>query len=230
MSTAQPDEIQHFSAHADRWWDLHGPHAPLHKMNPLRLRYICDAFGGSVADLKILDIGCGGGLACEPLARLGAKITGADADPVAIDVAQAHAKDSGLKITYKNEAAEDMKGAYDCVLALEIMEHVTDPQAFLCECARLTKTGGLVIASTLNRTAKSYAMGIVAAEHILKLVPKGTHEWSKFIKPSELAGYGRAAGLQAVDVQGMVYRPLQDDFVLDGQKLAVNYIMALRKI
>lgn len=234
-NTVDQTEIQAFSKDASRWWDEAGPFAPLHRLNPVRMghirRQICDHYGLSQTDLKpfkglsILDIGCGGGLACEPLARLGADITGIDADPVAIDIAREHAAQMGLDVTYKNDSAENLKGPFDAVLALEIIEHVSDTAAFVNHCARLLKPGGIVIFSTLNRTAKSYALGIVAAEYVLRWVPRGTHSWQKFLKPSELAALCRDAGIHPLDATGLVYSPLDKSFRLSKTDLGVNYFL-----
>ncbi len=239
QTSVKQQEIAHFTKDAPRWWDESGPFAPLHKLNPVRLGYIksqicmhfnCDP--NSFTPLKgmnILDIGCGGGLVCEPVARLGGNITGIDADAAAIDVARDHAADSGLKIDYQVKAAEEIKKTYDVVLALEIVEHVTNVEDFVTSCAKLLKPGGLIIFSTLNRTPKSFALGIMAAEYILRWVPRGTHSWQKFVKPSELAKAARAAGIQPKDITGMVYNPLQGEFVLSNKDVDVNYFMSASK-
>jgi 2-polyprenyl-6-hydroxyphenyl methylase/3-demethylubiquinone-9 3-methyltransferase len=191
MSSIVKREIEHFSKDSARWWDESGPFKPLHALNPVRLGYIkehiCAHFSKEslsltpFTGLKILDIGCGGGLVCEPLARLGATVSGADADQQAIDVAKEHAVQSGLEIEYLNKPAEEIKTKFDVVLALEIIEHVEDPSAFVASVSNLVKANGLVIFSTLNRTAKSYALGILAAEYLLQWVPHGTHSWKKFV-------------------------------------------------
>ncbi|MCD8520166.1 MAG: bifunctional 2-polyprenyl-6-hydroxyphenol methylase/3-demethylubiquinol 3-O-methyltransferase UbiG [Alphaproteobacteria bacterium] len=237
--TVDQTEIQAFSKDADKWWDESGPFAPLHRLNQVRMGYIrrqiCNHYGLNqtslkpFTSLKVLDIGCGGGLACEPMARLGADVTGVDADPVAISVAQEHAPLSGLDITYKNDSAEKLKESFDVVLALEIIEHVSDPAAFVNHCARLTKPGGMVIFSTLNRTAKSYALGIVAAEYILGWVPKGTHTWQKFIKPAELSRMTRQNGLATKDMTGLVFSPLKNEFRISVNDLDVNYFLTANK-
>lgn len=261
-NTVDQKEIQQFSKDSGQWWDESGPFAPLHRLNPVRLSYIkqqiCGAFERDVNDLKalkgldILDIGCGGGLVCEPLARLGANVTGADADAQAIDVASAHADESGLKIQYYNGSAEslldslrkrgssktiqkdpgfrrDDVAGFDVVLALEIIEHVQTPAEFVDSVSRLVKPGGLVIFSTLNRNPKSFLLGIVAAEYILRWVPKGTHSWKKFIKPSELARFARATGLKPHDVTGLIFNPVKDAFALSKHDLDVNYLLSAKK-
>jgi 2-polyprenyl-6-hydroxyphenyl methylase/3-demethylubiquinone-9 3-methyltransferase len=238
-STVLKEEIDKFSKDAGHWWDPKGPFAPLHRMNPARMTYIrqqiCAHFGLSQTDLRpfekleILDIGCGGGLACEPLARLGAKMTGIDADPVSIDVAKEHAMQSGLNISYEMKAAENIKKTYDIVLALEIIEHVADPAQFVQTCAKLVKPGGMIIFSTLNRTPKSFALGIVAAEYILNWVPRGTHNWKSFIKPSELTRFIRAANLAPENISGVVFNPLKGDFEVSNRDIDVNYFISAVK-
>jgi len=213
--------------------------APLHRLNPVRLSYIkaqiCAHYERDVnaldalKGLDILDVGCGGGLVCEPLARLGANATGADADAQAIEVAKKHAKESGLKIKYENKPAEQIKKQFDVVLALEIIEHVSCPEDFVESVCALVKPGGLVIFSTLNRNPKSFLLGIIAAEYILKWVPKGTHSWKKFIKPSELSRYIRNAYLRPHDIKGLVFNPLKDEFSLSGNDLDVNYLLTAKK-
>jgi len=180
-------------------------------------------------DQKEIHVGCGGGLVCEPLARLGANATGADADAQAIEVAKKHAKESGLKIKYENKPAEQIKKQFDVVLALEIIEHVSCPEDFVESVCALVKPGGLVIFSTLNRNPKSFLLGIIAAEYILKWVPKGTHSWKKFIKPSELSRYIRNAYLRPHDIKGLVFNPLKDEFSLSGNDLDVNYLLTAKK-
>lgn len=238
-SSINQQEISNFTKDADRWWDAHGPFKPLHRLNPVRLAYIrekiCARFARDTRSLtpyqglEILDIGCGGGLVCEPLARLGADVTGADADAKAIAVAISHAAQSGLEITYENKPAEAIERRFDVVLALEIIEHVNDPAAFAAQCARLCKDGGLVIFSTLNRTPKSYALGIIAAEYLLRWVPQGTHRWKKFVKPHELAQYARNAGLKPIETSGLIFHPLKGEFVMSTTDLDVNYFMVLQK-
>jgi len=238
--TVEPAEIAHFAKDSSSWWDPEGPFRPLHWMTPVRMEFIRDqvtahfGLGVSLSPLKCLtavDIGCGGGLACEPIARMGAKTTGVDADGNAIAVARAHAAEQGLDITYIHGAAEDLvdqKKTYDVVLALEVIEHVSDPDAFISLCSNLLKPGGLLIISTLNRTWKSYALAIVVSEHIVHWTPKGTHDWNKFIKPSELARMARRQDLSVTTVSGMVYNPLRHDFSIHPHDVDVNYFLVAK--
>lgn len=237
MTTVNAQEIQNFSKDSSHWWDEQGPFAPLHKLNPVRLSYfksqICAHFDLDESaptpykDLKILDVGCGGGLVCEPMTRLGGTVTGIDADANAIDVAKAHADEMALDITYKAKSSEDISEKFDVVLALEIIEHVDNPALFVKSVLDLCKPGGIVIFSTLNRTPKSFALGIVAAEYILRWVPQGTHNWKKFVKPSELAKLVRDNGATAHDVCGLVYNPINKDFTLNKSRVDVNYFMSV---
>ncbi len=239
MNNVNLQEIEHFQKDSAHWWDEDGPFKPLHKLNPVRISYIkqqiCSHFGRNTKDLNalkglsVLDVGCGGGLVCEPLARLGGDMTGLDADTQAIGVAKDHAKSAGLDIDYRAETAEKLlneKARFDVVLALEIIEHVTDAQSFVKTICALVKPGGLVIFSTLNRTPKSYALGIIAAEYILGWVPKGTHDWNKFIKPSELTAMIRQAGAQPLDLCGLTYSPFRDEFKLNKRDPDVNYFLS----
>lgn len=231
------NEIEHFSKDSSHWWDEKGPFAPLHKLNPVRLKFIkqqiCNHYNRDFNDLHslkgldIIDIGCGGGLVCEPLARLRSNITGVDADANAIQVASEHAKQANLNITYINQDIDTLDAQYDVVLALEIIEHVSDIGLFMEQCIKLVKPGGLLIMSTLNRTPKSYLLGIVAAENILGWVPRGTHRWSKFVKPSEIASHARKNGFSANEIKGLIYNPLNNKFSLSDNDLDVNYLIAL---
>lgn len=243
MGTVNQKEIAQFAKDSSHWWDEDGPFKPLHRLNPVRLSYIkeqiCNARGLDRNNLKpfrglsILDIGCGGGLVCEPMARLGADVTGLDADVNAIDVACTHAKQSGLEIDYRATSTDVMvqsKQNFDVVLALEIVEHVDDVDKFVGDCVDLCKTDGLVVFSTLNRTPKSFLLGKVAAEYILGWVPTGTHDWKKFLKPSELAKAIRSAGGEVISTEGMVFDPLKGEFKRSANDLSVNYFIAVRKI
>lgn len=236
-NTVDPAEIAKFEAMAQEWWDPNGKFKPLHMLNPVRLDYItsqiCAEFGRDTADdlpfdgLSLIDVGCGGGLVAEPMARLGAKVTGIDAGGQNIPVAELHAESQGLEIDYRHTAAETLveTGAqYDVVLALEIIEHVADPVAFLTACRALTKPDGLLICSTINRNLKSYGALIIGAEYILNWLPKGTHEWSKFITPEELFEQLRMAGVDPVDKKGFVFNPIRWDWSLSDRDLSVNYI------
>ena len=224
---------------AAEWWDTQGKFKPLHLMNPCRLDYITTQvaaeFGRDLttpqpfAGLRILDIGCGGGLLSEPMARLGASVVGADAAARNIPVAQLHAEQFGLGIDYRHTTAEDLAAAgevFDVVLNMEVVEHVADPQGYLRACHDLLKPGGLMICSTLNRNAKSWLMAIVGAEHIMRWLPKGTHDWAKFITPDELFALIKAAGLDPVDRKGMVFNPLAWNWSLSDRDLSVNYVTA----
>ncbi|MEM6811889.1 MAG: bifunctional 2-polyprenyl-6-hydroxyphenol methylase/3-demethylubiquinol 3-O-methyltransferase UbiG [Pseudomonadota bacterium] len=235
-------EIKRFQKTSNKWWDEQGPFKPLHKLNPTRLAYfkkqICDHFdrdentANSYKGLSIIDVGCGGGLVCEPMARLGGKVTGIDADEQAIGVAKDHAKASRLKIDYKSITAEELvakKKQYDVVLALEIIEHVKDQKTFVETICSLCKPGGLIIFSTLNRNPKSFALGIVAAEYILRWLPKGTHNWKKFLKPSELSKFVRESNAVPHDITGLVYNPLHNEFSLSKSDLDVNYFLTAKQ-
>ena len=229
-------EVAKFQAMAAEWWDPAGKFRPLHMMNPVRLDYIAGQIAAEFAldrraarpfdGLRLLDIGCGGGLVAEPMARLGADVTGADAAPENIEIARLHAAQSGLEIDYRAATAEALlaEGAqFDVVLALEIVEHVADPQAFVTTCARLLRPGGVLIASTLNRTPQSFAAAIIGAEWLMRWLPKGTHQWSRFIRPDDLAAMFEAAGIRVVDRTGMVFNPLGWSWSLSKRDLAVNY-------
>ncbi|MBX2834511.1 MAG: bifunctional 2-polyprenyl-6-hydroxyphenol methylase/3-demethylubiquinol 3-O-methyltransferase UbiG [Micavibrio sp.] len=239
MSSIDRKEIENFSKDAAKWWDANGPFKPLHRLNPVRLGFIkaqiCNIFARdaqsmkALEGLKILDIGCGGGLVCEPLARMGAKVTGVDADQIAVETAQNHAAKMGLSIDYKCAAAENLAQQFDVVLALEIIEHVDNPAAFVDNVAKLAKPDGLVIFSTLNRNPKSFALGIIAAEYLLRWVPRGTHSWKKFVKPSELTRMARASALSPIEISGLIFDPLKDEFRLSKSDMDVNYLIAFKK-
>lgn len=227
-STANKREIENFTTLAAQWWDETGPMKPLHALNPVRLRILKDWIG-EVKGKTVLDIGCGGGIVCEPLARMGAKVTGIDAGAENIEAAKAHAKQSDLDITYKATTAEDFKGQFDVVLALEIIEHVDDPEFFIQSLLKLCKPKGRIIISTINRNAKSFALAKIAAEYILRWVPAGTHDFKKFRKPSEIAAwFGDDAKI--TDMRGLVYNPLKRMFSESQRDVDVNYFIFAAKV
>jgi 2-polyprenyl-6-hydroxyphenyl methylase / 3-demethylubiquinone-9 3-methyltransferase len=237
MTTIDPTEVAKFEAMAAEWWDPQGKFKPLHMLNPCRLDYITSQIAVEFdrdltkslpfKDLRILDIGCGGGLLSEPMARLGADVVGADAAPRNIPVAQLHAEQSGLTIDYRHTTAEDMAAAgerFDVILNMEVVEHVADPLAYLTACQQLLKPGGLMICSTLNRNGKSFVMAIIGAEWVMRWLPKGTHDWNKFITPGELYDLLRRAGLDPVDRKGMVFNPVGWSWSLSARDLGCNYV------
>ncbi len=238
-STINPAEVAKFEAMAAEWWDPNGKFKPLHMLNPCRLDYITSQIAAEFdrdltqplpfKGLRILDIGCGGGLLSEPMARLGADVLGADAAEGNIPVAQVHADQSGLKIDYRHTTAEALAAAgeqFDAILNMEVVEHVAEPQAYLTACSQLLKPGGLQICSTINRNPKSFAMAIVGAEYVMRWLPKGTHEWNKFITPDELENLLRSAGLDPVDRKGFVFNPVTWRWRLSDRDLSVNYVTA----
>ncbi len=240
--TVDATEIGNFEAMAEEWWDPNGRMRPLHELNPVRLDYlkreICTRFGRDPRDsraldgLSILDIGCGGGLLTEPLARLGAAMVGADAGAANIAAAKAHAEAQGLAIDWRATTAEALaaEGAvFDVVVAMEIVEHVADLPLFLREIARMVKPGGLLVLATMNRTAKSFAMAIVGAEWILRWLPVGTHDWRKFVTPKELERAVEATGLSVLEACGMVFDPLRGRWSLAAGDLDVNYLMVAER-
>ena len=237
-STVDSAEVARFEGIAKTWWDPKGPMAVLHKFNPVRLAFIrdlaCERFGRdaktirSLDGLTLVDIGCGGGVLCEPLARLGAQVTGLDPAPTNISVAGAHAEAGGLAIDYRQQTIEALvaEGArYDIVLAMEVVEHVADVEAFVSACCAAVKPGGLLVMATLNRTLKSYALAIVGAEYILRWLPRGTHDWQKFVTPAELGAAIEAGGLELGDSTGVVYNPLSDRWSA-ARDMDVNYMLA----
>ncbi len=238
-TSVDPKEVAKFEAMAAEWWDPNGKFKPLHMLNPCRLDYVTSQiaaeFGRDLQDnlpfkgLRILDIGCGGGLISEPMARLGATVIGADAAAGNIPVAQIHAKQQGLDIDYRHTFAEDLildDEVFDVVLNLEVIEHVAVPQDFLLACEQLLKPGGLMICSTINRNPKSYAVAILGAEVIMRWLPKGTHEWHKFITPDELVKMISAAGLEPLDKKGFVFNPISWTWSISSHDLSVNYVTA----
>ncbi|MFT6676620.1 MAG: 2-polyprenyl-6-hydroxyphenyl methylase/3-demethylubiquinone-9 3-methyltransferase [Sulfitobacter sp.] len=239
QTTVDPSEIAKFEAMAAEWWDLNGKFKPLHMLNPCRLDYITSQIAGEFdrdlkspapfKGLRILDIGCGGGLLAEPMARLGADVVGADAAAGNIPVAQVHAAQSGLKIDYRHTTAEAMAVSgeqFDVVLNMEVVEHVASPIDYLTACHDLLKSGGLHICSTINRNPKSFMMAIVGAEHVMRWLPKGTHEWSKFITPDELFDLLGQSGVSPVDRKGFVFNPISWSWRLSDRDLSVNYVTA----
>ncbi len=238
-NTVDQAEVAKFEAMAAEWWDPKGKFAPLHMMNPIRLDYItrqiAAEFGRDLTGerpfegLRLLDIGCGGGLLSEPMARLGATVVGADAAERNIPVAQVHAEQSGLEIDYRFTTAEALAEAdeqFDIVLNMEVVEHVADPPAYLTACQQLLKPGGLMLCSTINRNPKSFAMAIVGAEYVMRWLPKGTHDWQKFITPDELVGMIEAAGLDPVDRKGFIFNPISWKWSISDRDLSVNYVTA----
>lgn len=237
-STVDAAEVEKFARLAQDWWDPKGPMAPLHRMNPARLTFIRNrlAFDSGVmkplAGLRLLDIGCGGGLLTEPLARMGATVVGADATAEILEVARRHAAAQGLAIDYRQATAEALLAEgeqFDAVLALEVAEHVAEPRAFLAACAGLVKPGGQLILSTINRTAKSFLMAIVGAEWVLRVLPRGTHDWRRFLTPDELKRHVTAAGLKVAEAKGLVLNPLDRGWRLSDRDLDVNYLLAAAK-
>lgn len=237
-SSRDQSEIDGFSALADQWWDTAGPFAPLHRLNPARIRAIADICAKHFStpldiarpfnSLSLWDVGCGGGLVAEPLARMGFKVTGMDASEENVVAAQRHAKTSNLEITYVTGAPEELPSndqQYDVVLALEVVEHVSDIDTFVGGLARQLRPGGLLIFSTIHRSLRSMALAKVAAEYILRWVPAGTHTWSKFVKPSELAKSARSSGLKAIDIRGLEYQLSTGEWTV-GKDVSVNYILA----
>lgn len=237
ISTASADEVARFTALAEAWWDPEGEFRPLHQLNPPRISFIRDQvalhFGrdplgdAPLTGLRILDVGCGGGLLSEPMARLGARVTAIDAGEENIRIARLHAEREDLDIEYRHQLPEElaiMDETYDVVLSMEVVEHVADLDAFLAACAALMRPGGAMALSTLNRTVKALALAKVGAEYVLRWLPPGTHDWRKFVKPSELAAGLRPHGVDLTALAGVVYSPFRDEWRLDPKDLDVNYM------
>ena len=239
--SASYQEVAQFEQSAEQWWDSEGEFSGLHKMNPIRLSFIkerlCQHFDRDRDEQKpfmginIIDVGCGGGLLCEPLSRLGAEVTGIDAGKKNIDVAKRHSKEKEVPVYYKKCLPEDVAkdgNTYDVVTSFEVIEHVINAEGFVKTCCQLLNPGGVIIFSTLNRTVESLALAKVGAEFIFRLVPIGTHSWRKFIKPSELAKFLRQSGLYLDDLRGMVYEPLHDEWKL-SKNVKINYVISAKK-
>jgi 2-polyprenyl-6-hydroxyphenyl methylase/3-demethylubiquinone-9 3-methyltransferase len=234
-------EVERFSRYAADWWDPHGPMAALHKFNPVRLAYIRDQAAARferdprkldcLKGLRMLDIGCGGGILSEPLARLGAAMVGADPAEENIAAAREHAEEQGLAVDYRATTAEELAEAgetFDVVLAMEVVEHVADVESFVATCASTVKPGGLFVAATLNRTLKSFALAIVGAEYVLRWLPRGTHQWDKFVTPRELEAAVENAGLGVTGERGVIYNPFADRWQLSSD-MDVNYMLVAEK-
>ncbi|HVL70713.1 MAG TPA: bifunctional 2-polyprenyl-6-hydroxyphenol methylase/3-demethylubiquinol 3-O-methyltransferase UbiG [Beijerinckiaceae bacterium] len=229
------DEVARFDALAERWWDPDGPMRALHRLNPVRLAYIrdqaCRRFGRDpraarpLEGLAVLDVGCGAGLLSEPMARLGGTVTGLDPAAANLDVARRHAARGGLSIDYRSDPVEALAERFDLVLAMEVVEHVPDVDAFVLACCRAVKPGGLLVMATINRTLRAFGLAIVAAEYVLRWLPRGTHDWEKFVTPEELARAIEAGGLSVADTSGAVYDPLAGAWSL-SRDTGVNYMVA----
>lgn len=220
-------ELHKFDQLASRWWDPHSEFKPLHDINPLRLDYIDTHVG--LAGKRVLDVGCGGGILTESMAERGATVTGIDMGEGPLEVARLHLLESGLQVDYERSTAEafaaEHPGAFDVVTCMEMLEHVPDPASVIAACATLVKPGGRVIFSTINRNPKSYLFAVIGAEYLLRMLPKGTHDYAKFIRPSELARWTRAAGLETVAMTGLTYNPLSGVYRLDARDIDVNYMV-----
>jgi len=235
MKTSQnnvnPSEVKKFSSMASHWWDEEGEFKTLHQINPIRVDLVNETV--SLADKKVLDVGCGGGILSEAMAQKGADVTGIDMGKELIDIAELHSLDAGVAVNYKQmpveELAEEQQANFDCITCMEMLEHVPDPLSVIKACASLVKEDGYVFFSTLNRTPKSYLFSIVGAEYVLGMLPKGTHDYKSFIKPSELASWARQSGLELVDCKGIVYNPLTKNFS-QSEDVSINYISVFKKI
>ncbi len=230
-ANVDPAEIAKFEELASRWWDRDSEFKPLHDINPLRVDFI-DRIA-TLAERKVLDVGCGGGILSEAMAQRGAQVTGIDMGEAPLKVAKLHGLESGVNVHYQQitveQLASEQPASFDVVTCMEMMEHVPDPSSIVDACSRLVKPGGYVFFSTLNRNPKSYLMAILGAEHLLKLVPKGTHDFKKFIRPSELASWIRQSGLNTLEMTGLTYNPLTKVYSLNARDVDVNYMIATRK-
>ena len=230
MENADPSELRKFGELAHRWWDPRGEFRPLHEINPLRLGWIREL--APLEGRDVLDVGCGGGILSEAMARSGARVAGIDLSDKPLKVAQLHLHESGLEVHYEKISAEDLSktkpGTFDVVTCMELLEHVPDPASTVAACARLARTGGRVFFSTINRNPKSYVFAVIGAEYVLKLLPKGTHDYARFIKPSELARWCRDAGLRPLQFKGMTYHPIRNEYRL-GENCDVNYALCCAK-
>ncbi|MFL2530115.1 MAG: bifunctional 2-polyprenyl-6-hydroxyphenol methylase/3-demethylubiquinol 3-O-methyltransferase UbiG [Porticoccaceae bacterium] len=234
MSNTQnvdPNEIRKFEELASRWWDKNSEFKPLHDINPLRANWIDNL--APVAEKKVLDVGCGGGILAEALAQRGAQVTGIDMGDAPLGVAKLHQLESGLSIDYQKSTAEDFakqhENAFDTVTCLEMLEHVPDPSSVVRACAKMVKPGGHVFFSTINRNPKAFLFAIIGAEYVLRLLPRGTHEYAKFICPSELANWSREADLQVNKMTGLLFNPLTKKYKLSGSDMDVNYMISSQK-
>jgi 2-polyprenyl-6-hydroxyphenyl methylase / 3-demethylubiquinone-9 3-methyltransferase len=239
--SVRSEEVARFDALGEAWWDPDGPMAPLHRVNPIRIGWARDLIvrrfqleprpGAPLAGVALLDVGCGAGLFAEPMARLGAEVVGVDPAPAAIEAARRHAEETGAKLDYRAATVEELTKEpkrFEVVSAMEVIEHTADPQQFVAAAAALVKPGGLLLASTLNRTLKSFALAIVGAEYMLRWLEPGTHRWEQFVTPLELTGYARAAGLRRVSLRGIVYDPFGASWRLSSDT-GVNYLFAAAK-
>ena len=227
-----PHEIHKFEQLASRWWDRNSEFKPLHDINPLRANWIDKL--APVAEKNLLDVGCGGGILCEAMAQRGAAVTGIDMGDAPLAVGNLHKLESGLNINYVKATAEDYAedhiGAFDRVTCLEMLEHVPEPSSVVTACAKMTKPGGTVFFSTINRNPKSYLLAVIGVEYILRMLPKGTHEYAKFIRPSELGEWIRNAGLEMTHMTGLVYNPITKTYRLNKRDVDVNYMICARKL
>src|SRR3954471_12529389 len=232
MANVDTAEIAKFEALASRWWDKNSEFKPLHDINPLRANYIDQR--SPVAQQKLIDVGCGGGILAESLAQRGAEVTGIDMGEAPLSVARLHALEVGVNLNYERitaeEKAQQSAGEFDIVTCMEMLEHVPDPASVVKACADLVKPGGDVYFSTINRNPKAYAFAILGAEYLLKMLPKGTHDYDKFIRPSELAQWLRSAGLELQDISGMTYNPITKHYKLDANDVSVNYLLHAKKV